>query len=127
VTEIYRQRIPGGPDVVGYRLPGRTVTIGVLADAGSVHEPAALTGLSHVLSQAVFQRSGRRSREDLQLALEDSGLQRDCALNPEWTRYWVRGLSGDLHRALPLPVARQHIGLALPGPAYGDPDFYTGP
>lgn len=102
MTEIYRHKMPGGPDIVGYRLPGRTVSIGILAGAGAASEPGDLSGVSHVLSQAVFQRTIRRSHEELRLALEETGLQKDSALNSEWTRYWVRGLADDLPRALPL-------------------------
>lgn len=102
MTEIYRRTMPGGPDVAGYRLPGRTVSIGILTGAGAASDPAGLSGLSHVLSQAVFARTSRRSEDQLRLALEETGLQADSAVNPEWSRYWVRGLADDLPRALPL-------------------------
>jgi predicted Zn-dependent peptidase len=102
MTEIYRHTTQAGLDVVGYRLPGRTVSAGVLVGAGAASDPHGHRGISHVLSQAVFQRTIRRSHDELRLALEETGLQKDSALNPEWARYWVRGLAGDLPRALPL-------------------------
>jgi predicted Zn-dependent peptidase len=102
MTEIYRHKTAAGLDVVGYRLPGRTVSLGVLVGAGAASDSQDRGGISHVLSQAVFQHTTRRSHEDLRLALEEAGLQKDSALNPEWARYWVRGLADDLPHALPL-------------------------
>jgi predicted Zn-dependent peptidase len=102
MTEIYRHKTPAGLDVVGYRLPGRTVSAGVLAGAGAASDPPDHSGITHVLSQAMFQRTIRHSHDELRFALEETGLQKDSALNPEWARYWVRGLADDLPRALAL-------------------------
>lgn len=102
MTELYRHKTAAGLDVVGYRLPGRTVSLGVLVGAGAASDPDGQSGISHVLSQTVFQRTTRRSLDEMGLALEETGLQKDSALNPEWTRYWVRGLTDELPRALPL-------------------------
>jgi predicted Zn-dependent peptidase len=102
MTEIYRRNNPDGPDVIGYYLPGMTITLGILVGAGAALEPRGQSGVSHVVSRAIFERTRSRSHRSLRLALEESGLQKDSALNPEWTRYWVRGLADDLPRALPL-------------------------
>lgn len=102
MTAIVQHRLPGGPLVVGYHLPGLTASVGLIISAGSVCEPAGQRGVGHVLNQAVFRRTTTRGPAALRLALEDGGLRKDSALNPEWARYWLVGLAEDLPAALPM-------------------------
>jgi predicted Zn-dependent peptidase len=95
-------RTAHGLDVVGYYLPGLTAAAGVIVGAGSAREGHSLHGASHVIEQAAFQATHRRSGEELRCALEGSGLRAGTALGTEWIRYWVAGLAGDLPDALPL-------------------------
>ncbi len=99
---IVQCRLPGGPEVVGYHLPGLTFALGVIVRTGAAADPPGRLGASHVLEQAIFRGTTRLPPERLRQSFEDGGLRRDSALNPEWTRCWVLGLAEDLPRAVGL-------------------------
>jgi predicted Zn-dependent peptidase len=99
---IYRHLTAHGLDVVGYHLPGITAAAGIIAGGGSAWEESWRRGVSHVIEQAAFQATTRRSSADLRDALERSGLRVGTALNPEWIRYWIVGLCDDLPAGLRL-------------------------
>jgi predicted Zn-dependent peptidase len=102
MSTIFQHQLVGGPLVVGYHLPGLTASAGLIVSAGSAREPDGQRGVGHVLNQAVFRCTATRNAAALQLALEDRGLRKDSAMNPEWARYWLVGLAEDLPAALPL-------------------------
>jgi predicted Zn-dependent peptidase len=99
---IYRHQTAYGLAVIGYYLPGITAAAGIIAGSGSAWEESWRRGVSHVIEQAAFQATRRRSGADLRDALERSGLRIGTALNPEWIRYWIVGLSDDLPAGLRL-------------------------
>lgn len=73
-----------------------TVAIGLYADAGSRHEPAALNGIAHLFEHMVFKGAGGRSARAIAEVIEDTGGDLNAATGREGTVFHARLLAGDL-------------------------------
>lgn len=66
--------LSNGLKVASREMPSvETAAVGLYADAGSRHEPAALSGLAHLYEHMVFKGAGGRSAREISEAIEDVG------------------------------------------------------
>ncbi len=80
--------LPNGLRVASRAMPGfETVAVGLYADAGSRHEPAALNGIAHLFEHMVFKGAGGRSARALSEAIEDVGGDLNAATDREGTSF----------------------------------------
>lgn len=77
--------LANGLRVVSRNMAGlETAAVGLYAEAGSRHEPAALNGIAHLFEHMVFKGAGGRSAREISEAIEDVGgdlnacTERDC-------------------------------------------------
>jgi predicted Zn-dependent peptidase len=64
---------------------GDAFTITVMVRAGSIHEPARLAGISHLLEHLLFKSQKRRINE----TVREHGAFINAATGKDWTRYHV--------------------------------------
>ena len=66
--------LPNGLTVAVDPLPGaESVALGLYASVGSRSEPAALSGLAHLVEHMVFKGAGGRDTRELAEVIEDVG------------------------------------------------------
>lgn len=73
-----------------------TLAVGLYADIGSRAEPAALTGLAHMVEHMVFKGAGARDARQIAEAAEDVGGQLNAWTSREATTFHARLMPGDL-------------------------------
>ncbi len=73
-----------------------TVAVGLYADVGSRSEPAALSGLAHMVEHMVFKGAGSRNARALAEAAEDVGGSLNAWTSRDQTAFHARMLSADL-------------------------------
>jgi predicted Zn-dependent peptidase len=89
--------LSNGLRVASRTMPGvETVAVGLHADAGSRHEPAALNGLAHLFEHMVFKGAGGRSARDLSEAIEDVGGDLNACTDRDGTSFTASLLAGQL-------------------------------
>ena len=94
-------RLANGVTVVTEPMPGvATASLGVWVGAGSRHERAHESGLSHLIEHMAFKGTATRSARDIAEAIEDVGGDINAATSTEGTSYTAR-------------VLGEHAGLAL--------------
>jgi predicted Zn-dependent peptidase len=64
-----------------------TVAIGLYADAGSRHEPAAVNGIAHLFEHMVFKGAGGRSAREISEAIEDVGGDLNACTDRDGTSF----------------------------------------
>lgn len=102
---LHRTELPNGLTVLSESVPGaRSVAFGAWVRAGTLHEPPAEMGISHLLEHMVFKGTRTRSAREIALALETLGGSLDAYTEREHTSYQARVL--DAH----LPDAAAVIG-----------------
>lgn len=102
-TGVRQTRLPGGLRVVSDPMTSvETVAIGVWADVGARHEPAAINGVSHMLEHMAFKGTERRSALDIAVEMEDVGGQMNAYTSREHTAFFARMLHEDVPLAVDL-------------------------
>ena len=108
--------LPNGLRVASRAMPGfETVAVGLYADAGSRHEPAALNGIAHLFEHMVFKGAGGRSARALSEAVEDGGGDLNAATDREGTSFSATLLAEHLPLGLELlsdMLLRPHLEAA---------------
>jgi predicted Zn-dependent peptidase len=80
--------LSNGLRVASRAMPGfETVAVGLYADAGSRHEPAALNGIAHLFEHMVFKGAGGRSARAISETIEDVGGDLNAATDREGTSF----------------------------------------
>ena len=80
--------LPNGLRVASRAMPGfETVAVGLYAEAGSRHEPAALNGIAHLYEHMVFKGAGGRTAREISEAIEDVGGDLNAATDREGTSF----------------------------------------
>src|SRR5262245_50022056 len=74
----------------------RSVALGIWVKTGSVHEPAAEMGVSHMLEHMVFKGTQQRTAHEIALVLERLGGSLDAYTTREHTCYQARVLDEHL-------------------------------
>ena len=95
--------LSNGLRVASRPMPGfETVAIGVYADAGSRHEPAALNGIAHLFEHMVFKGAGGRSAREISEAIEDVGGDLNACTDRDGTSFAATVLGEHLPLAVEL-------------------------
>ena len=77
-----------GLRVASRAMPGfETAAVGLYAEAGSRHEPAALNGIAHLFEHMVFKGAGGRSARELSEAIEDVGGELNACTERDGTSF----------------------------------------
>ncbi|RCN52461.1 peptidase, M16 family [Ancylostoma caninum] len=77
-----------------------TATIGVWIDAGSRYENPKNNGTAHFLEHMAFKGTSRRSRNALELEVEDIGAHLNAYTSREQTVYYAKCFSTDLEQSV---------------------------
>lgn len=94
-------RLANGVTVVTEPMPGvATASLGVWVGAGSRHERADESGLSHLIEHMAFKGTARRSARDIAEEIENVGGEINAATSTETTSYTARVLGEDAGLAL---------------------------
>ncbi len=105
--------LANGLRVASRAMPGfETVAVGLYADAGSRHEPAALNGIAHLFEHMVFKGAGGRSARAISEAIEDVGGDLNAATDREGTSFSATLLAEHLPLGIELLsdlVLRPHL------------------
>ena len=73
-----------------------TIAVGLYADVGARSEPAALSGLAHMVEHMVFKGAGTRDARALAEAAEDAGGSLNAWTSRDQTVFHARMLADDL-------------------------------
>ncbi|HEX8643065.1 MAG TPA: pitrilysin family protein [Allosphingosinicella sp.] len=80
--------LASGLRVASRFMPGvETAAVGLYADAGSRHEPAALNGIAHLYEHMVFKGAGGRSAREISEAIEDVGGELNACTERDGTSF----------------------------------------
>jgi predicted Zn-dependent peptidase len=97
---LRKTTLANGLTVVSEFMPSvRSVALGAWVRSASVHEPVALTGISHMLEHLVFKGTHRRSAREIALALERLGGSLDAYTGREHIAFQARVLDEHLEQA----------------------------
>lgn len=95
--------LDNGLKVASRSMPGfETVAVGLYADVGSRHEPAALNGIAHLYEHMVFKGAGSRSARELNETVEDVGGDLNASTDREGTNFTASLLAEHLPLGLEL-------------------------
>ncbi len=98
---VLRTVFPDGFTVLTERMEGvRSLAAGLWIRQGTVHEPAPLRGISHLLEHMVFKGTGRRSARQIALEIEEVGGNLDAYTTHEHTGFTARVPAAHTERAL---------------------------
>ncbi len=99
--DIQKTILDNGVRVITEEMPHlRSTAVGVWLDAGSRHERASESGITHFLEHMVFKGSKKRTAEEIAFAIDGIGGHLDAFTTKETTAFTVRALD----RHLPLAV-----------------------
>lgn len=95
--------LDNGLKVASRSMPGfETVAVGLYADVGARHEPAALNGIAHLYEHMVFKGAGSRTARELNEAAEDVGGDLNASTDREGTNFTASLLAEHLPLGLEL-------------------------
>jgi predicted Zn-dependent peptidase len=98
---VVRTVFPDGFTVLSEHMEGvRSLAAGVWIRQGTVHEPARLRGISHLLEHMVFKGTGSRSARQIALEIEEVGGSLDAYTTHEHTGFTARVPADHTERAL---------------------------
>lgn len=81
---------------------GETATVGVYIDAGSRYECERTNGVAHFLEHMNFKGTGKRSKTDLEVQVENMGGHLNAYTSREQTVYYAKVLKQDVGSAVDL-------------------------
>ncbi|RKP13160.1 Metalloenzyme, LuxS/M16 peptidase-like protein [Piptocephalis cylindrospora] len=89
--------LPSGLTVATESFPGApTATVGVWIDAGSRAESASNNGAAHFLEHMAFKGTANRSREDIEIQIENMGAHLNAYTSREQTVYYAKAFQSDV-------------------------------
>jgi len=97
-TEI--TTLSNGLRVASEYRPGETATVGIWIDAGSVWENASNNGVAHFLEHMAFKGTNSRSREQIEIEVENMGGQLNAYTSREQTVYHAHVFKKDVPKAV---------------------------
>ena len=99
----FRHTFENGLEIVGQRMPSlASVTFGVQLGAGYTQEPEEKLGLTHLLSDVVFQGTEHRTVRQLTEDFEAIGARKGGETGAEFARYSAQVVGNRLDHALEL-------------------------
>mgnify|MGYP003704311903 CR=1 FL=1 len=88
--------LPNGLRVVALPMPWRqTVSLSVYLRTGSLHEPARLAGISHVVEHMAFKGTATRDCQRINLDAERLGAELNAHTDKDHTAFHIDGLAAD--------------------------------
>jgi len=81
---------------------GETATVGVYIDAGSRYEDERTNGVAHFLEHMNFKGTGKRTKTDLEVQVENMGGHLNAYTSREQTVYYAKVLKQDVGAAVDL-------------------------
>jgi predicted Zn-dependent peptidase len=89
--------LPNGLRIVALPMPWRqTVSLSVYLRTGSLHEPARLAGISHVVEHMAFKGTASRDCQRINLDAERLGAELNAHTDKDHTAFHIDGLAADL-------------------------------
>ena len=89
--------LSNGLRVVALPMPWRqTVSLSVYLRTGSLHEPARLAGISHVVEHMAFKGTATRDCQRINLDAERLGAELNAHTDKDHTAFHIDGLAADL-------------------------------
>lgn len=99
----FRHTFENGLEIVGQRMPSlASVTFGIQLGAGYTREPEDKLGLTHLLSDVVFQGTAHRNVRQLTEDFEAIGARKGGETGAEFARYSAQVVGNRLDRGLEL-------------------------
>jgi predicted Zn-dependent peptidase len=74
-TRLSHHRLANGVDLVGVPLPTPSACFALSLKRGSIHEPARLNGVTHLVEHLLFQGTQQRSNQEVQAAIAAIGAE----------------------------------------------------
>ncbi|XP_061195496.1 mitochondrial-processing peptidase subunit beta-like [Saccostrea echinata] len=100
VPETVVSTLPNGMTVATESLGTPTCTVGLWIDVGSRYETAKNNGVAHFLEHMFFKGTGKRSRTQLELEVENMGAHLNAYTSRETTVFYAKCLSKDVEKAM---------------------------
>ena len=95
--------LPNGIRVVAERMDGfRSAAVGVWVNAGSIFEPAEISGVSHVVEHMLFKGTRKRSAADIAAEMDAIGANLNAFTAKECTCFHATVLEEHLEKAVEL-------------------------
>jgi predicted Zn-dependent peptidase len=108
--------LANGLRVASRAMPGaETAAVGLHAETGSRHEPAALNGIAHLFEHMVFKGAGGRSAREISEAIEDVGGDLNASTDRDSTLFSASVLPEHVALGVELladMIARPHFDAA---------------
>ena len=100
---IHHHTFANGLTLLAERMPHvRSVSMNLSVRAGAAHDPDDRLGMASVLSELVMRGAGERDFHQLQLALDNLGLDYDHGVGPQTIRFSGSTLGRNLPSVLPI-------------------------
>ena len=99
--DVRKTVLPNGLRVISESMPAvRSVSVGVWLNAGSRHETAAETGITHFVEHMVFKGTENFSAKEIAVSIDSLGGHLDAFTSKETTAFTAKVLDEHLPRAL---------------------------
>jgi len=92
--------LPNKLRVASEEIHGETATIGVFVDAGSIYEDDSNNGVAHYLEHMAFKGTAKRTREALEIEVENMGGQLNAYTSREHTVFYAKVFKNDVPKAV---------------------------
>lgn len=101
--QVYQHTLPNGMVLLAERMEHvRSAAINFLVPCGAAFDPAGQFGLATILADLITRGAGDRDSEELTLALDELGVDRDESVGAINMRFWGSTLSRNIAPALNL-------------------------
>lgn len=100
VPETVVSTLPSGMKVATESIGSPTCTVGLWIDVGSRYETANNNGVAHFLEHMFFKGTQKRSRNQLELEVENMGAHLNAYTSRETTVFYAKCLSKDVEKAI---------------------------
>ncbi|XP_078340275.1 mitochondrial-processing peptidase subunit beta-like [Crassostrea virginica] len=100
VPETVVSTLPSGMRVATESIGTQTCTVGLWIDVGSRYETGKNNGVAHFLEHMFFKGTEKRSRQQLELEVENMGAHLNAYTSRETTVFYAKCLSKDVEKAI---------------------------
>jgi predicted Zn-dependent peptidase len=111
--DVYQHTFDNGLTLLAERMEHvRSAALNFLIPAGCAYDPQAHRGIASVLSELITRGAGNRDKNELSLALDNLGMDRDESVGTLHMRFWGATLARNLPAALDIYadiIRRPHL------------------
>ena len=93
-------RLSNGLRVASESSGGETATVGIWIDTGSRYEDEKSNGVAHFLEHMTFKGTSRRSKQSLEMEVENLGGHLNAYTSREQTVFYAKVFKGDVGQAM---------------------------